>query len=327
MHTKTLRNWIFPLHRYIGLAVGLILIIVGLTGSLLVFRTEIDAFLIRQQIGAIAPQGEKLPIRPILDTVQAAYPEQKPVSVNTLPKPEAPYMVFLTMPNSRDRLQVFVNPYTGQILGERVWEKSPIGWLRKLHYDLLAGKIGQAIVGFVAFLLLILSFTGLALWPGWRKLLAGFKIKWNAHPKRVNFDIHKVAGILSLVFFILTAFTGFCWNFYDQVKPVIYAATATPILPSPSSKPIPNQTPLNIETLLQKADAVFPDASTTFFVIPQKPEAAFRVDKKQPQESEEYGHTKVYLDQYTGEIVEVQDGLRPTRARAFGCASESSGIS
>jgi uncharacterized iron-regulated membrane protein len=36
-----------------------------------------------------------------------------------------------------------------------------------------------------------------------------------------------------------------------------------------------------------------------------------------PQESEEYGHTQVYLDQYTGEVVQIQDGLRPTRAQAF----------
>ncbi|MHC5830904.1 MAG: PepSY domain-containing protein [Nostoc sp.] len=53
MQAKSLRNRIFTLHRYIGLAVGLILIIVGLTGSVLVFRTEIDSFLIKQQIGAI----------------------------------------------------------------------------------------------------------------------------------------------------------------------------------------------------------------------------------------------------------------------------------
>ncbi|MGF1589693.1 MAG: PepSY domain-containing protein [Pleurocapsa sp.] len=40
LNTRKIRNLAFCLHRYIGLAVGLILVIVGLTGSLLVFQKE-----------------------------------------------------------------------------------------------------------------------------------------------------------------------------------------------------------------------------------------------------------------------------------------------
>ncbi|MEH2143699.1 PepSY-associated TM helix domain-containing protein [Nostoc sp.] len=40
MHSKKLRDFVFRLHRYIGLAVGLIAIAIGLTGSLLVFHDE-----------------------------------------------------------------------------------------------------------------------------------------------------------------------------------------------------------------------------------------------------------------------------------------------
>ncbi|MEH2404220.1 hypothetical protein [Nostoc sp.] len=28
--------------------------------------------------------------------------------------------------------------------------------------------------------------AGIILWSGWRKLMAGFKIKWSAHPKRLT---------------------------------------------------------------------------------------------------------------------------------------------
>ena len=60
--------------------------------------------------------------------------------------------------------------------------------------------------------MLILSLTGLVLWPGWRKLVTGFKIKWQAHIKRVNFDIHKVVGVVAVVFLAMISFTDFCWN-------------------------------------------------------------------------------------------------------------------
>ena len=67
-------------------------------------------------------------------------------------------------------------------------------------------------MGIVALLTLILSLTGIMLWPGWRRLITGFKIKWGAHPQRVNFDLHKVFGIVTAVFLSLIAFTGFAWN-------------------------------------------------------------------------------------------------------------------
>jgi uncharacterized iron-regulated membrane protein len=62
MNTRRLRNLTFQFHRYIGLAVGLLLIIVGITGSILVFQREIDRAIVAQQFGVIEPQGERMSI-------------------------------------------------------------------------------------------------------------------------------------------------------------------------------------------------------------------------------------------------------------------------
>ncbi|MEH1835237.1 MAG: PepSY-associated TM helix domain-containing protein [Nostoc sp.] len=318
MKSKSLRNIAFFLHRYLGLVAALVLIIVGLTGSLLVFQREIDEFLVSQQFGQVIPQDKPLPIESVLETVKTAYakqPDLKISSVNTLRDPHLLYSFWLQAPNDKS-LQVFVNPYTGIVMGSRNWEETIIGWTFKLHYQLLAGEIGTIIVGIVAFMLLILSITGIVLWPGWRKLISGFKIKWNAHPKRVNFDVHKVSGILAAVFLTFIAFTGFCWNFYDFAKPAIYVATFTPIIKDPVSKPIPGKSALKLSEILQKADAALPGAATTYINLPQKPEEVYTVGKKQPQETAEYGYSQVYLDQYTGKVLQLQNGLKPTRAEA-----------
>ena len=93
----------------------------------------------------------------------------------------------------------------------------------------------------------LLSVSGILLWPGWRKLLNGFKIKLDGHPKRLYFDIHKVLGIVAQPYFIaFTGFTGFCWNFSDFTKPIIYAVTFTR---KPASVPVslsllPGKTPV-----------------------------------------------------------------------------------
>ena len=324
MKSKSLRNIAFFLHRYLGLVAALVLIIVGLTGSLLVFQHEIDEFLVSQQFGQVTPKGdaygnpkrERLPIESVLETVKTAYAKQPDIkisSVNTLPDPHLPYRFWLQAPNDK-YFQVLVNPYTGAIMGSRNWDETIIGWTFKLHYQLLAGEIGTIIVGIVAFMLLILSITGIVLWPGWRKLISGFKIKWKAHPKRVNFDIHKVSGIVAVVFLTFIAFTGFCWNFYDFAKPAIHAATFTPIIKDPVSKLIPGKSALKLSEILQKADAALPGAATTYISLPQKPEDVYTVGKKQPQETTEYGYSRVYLDQYTGKVLQLQNGLKPTRA-------------
>ncbi|MBW4568690.1 MAG: PepSY domain-containing protein [Tolypothrix carrinoi HA7290-LM1] len=286
--------------------------IIGLTGSLLVFSDEIDRFLLSRQIGHIIPSGQRVSIESALNTVKAAYNSQgelKPTFIHALPEPDAPYQVFLTSPKGV-RTEVSVNPYTGAIVGSRVSDNTFRLLTIKLHYQLLAGETGRQIMGVVALMLFILSVTGIFLWSGWQRLISGFKIKLKAHPKRVNFDIHKVVGIIAAVFLGLTGLTGFCWNFYDLTKAVIYAMTFTANRPNPVSGAIANSSLLNLTQLLQKADAALPDAVTTYVVLPDKPEDTLQVGKKLPQESWKYGFSQVYLDQYTGEVVQLKNGLK-----------------
>ncbi|MCC5644532.1 PepSY domain-containing protein [Nostoc sp. CHAB 5824] len=302
-----LRHLAFQLHRYLGLAAGLVLIIVGLTGSLLVFEEETNHFLLEVQFGKIIPQQQQVSILSVIDNVKAAYPEPSlSISFLELPQePDKPIHIELQSPN-KPTLEVIVNPYTGKILGDRLSEYAIMAIIYNLHYSLLAGDTGVAIAGIVALLLFILCITGIILWPGWRKLITGFKIKWNGHIKRTNFDIHKVAGIITAVFLGLTAITGFCWNFYTYTDPVIYAVTFSPKPIEPESKPIPGKSPLALANLLQRADAVLPGAATTYISFPTSPEAVFMLGKRFPEEKEVW-RSRVYLDQYTGEVLRVRN--------------------
>ncbi|MEH2338603.1 PepSY-associated TM helix domain-containing protein [Nostoc sp.] len=313
MNAKTVRNFVFKLHRYIGLVVGVLLIIVGLTGSLLVFTPEIDEFLLTRQIGHVIPSEQRVSIESVLDTVKAAYskvPELKVQTIYTPKEPDAPYQLNLEPPQG-ETIEVYVNPYSGAIMGSRVSDRTFTTFTLELHEQLLAGETGTQIMGVAALLLFILSITGIILWSGWRKLISGFKIKWkNAHPKRVNFDIHKVAGIIAAVFLALTGFTGFYLNFRGFVTPIIYAITFTPNPPDPVSQPIAGSTALSLTQLLQKADAALPNTVTTAVYLPQTPEAAIYIRKKYSHEEAILGRSGVYLDQYTGKTIQIEDALK-----------------
>jgi uncharacterized iron-regulated membrane protein len=322
MSTIKLRKWAFVLHRYIGLVVGLVLIIIGLTGSVLVFQREIDAFVIAQRFGQVVvpeSQTEKIiPLELILDRINDKFKDQPETSVRAIAIPNESHNPYVATVQSKDKklAQVYVNPYLGEIMGVRDRDSSWIGLTLELHRKLLAGKTGEAIAGIVALFLFILCLTGLALWKGWQNLGKGFTIARKANTIQLNLDIHQVIGIIAVLFLAANSFTGFCWSFSEQTKPMIYAATFTPEPPKAVSKPISGKPPLSITELLAKADSMFPNAATTFISFPQKPNDAMRIGKKQIQESDERGSTRIWLDQYSGKVLQVQDGLKLSRAEA-----------
>jgi uncharacterized iron-regulated membrane protein len=309
----------FHTHRWLGLVAGILLCIAGLTGSLVVFQDQMHHWWYIQQFGAVIPTETRAAIPPIIERLKATYPS-KNFTLESLGFPEGdqdPYVAWFS-DAIHHHLGVLVNPYTGQIMGDYVWEKMWHGILLRLHATLLAGDAGILILGIVALLSVILSVTGIILWPGWRKLSAGFKIKWNGHTKRRNFDIHKVSGIITAVFLALTGFTGFAWNIPQaHVEEAIYAFTFTSKLPEPISRPIANQRPVPLEDLLKRADTIFPNAKTTSIGFPHEPEGVFTVSKRQVGESDSWGSTTIAFDQFSGKVVQVKDGMKPSRAGAI----------
>ncbi|MEH2337439.1 PepSY-associated TM helix domain-containing protein [Nostoc sp.] len=234
------------------------------------------------ETGAIASQGEQLPIETVVNTVKKAYANQPDATIQRYyppTKPDQSIKVILKTKES-DWLPIYVNPYTGVILNPNsqpsLLQKIFLDIIYPLHYTLLSGDIGTKFVGIVGLLFTILSITGIILWPGWRKLIAGFKIKWNAHPKRVNFDVHKVAGVITGVFLVFTFFTGFCWNFSEFVNPMIYAITFSNPQQNPAvSMPIAAKLPQGLKDQLKIAQAALPNASLGLISFPDKPEDSF----------------------------------------------------
>ena len=309
MRSLKLRSLVFQLHRYLGLICGVVLIIIGTTGSLLIFEPELEHQLIEHRLGVIVPQGNPISIDAVVASVRAELGRAPHLTLGKILMPQdatSPYQARLR--DSGDHLvQLFIHPYTGQIMGTIPEAESWLHIALRLHYQLLAGNTGMIIAGITGLLLFILSLTGIVLWPGWRKLNVGFKIKWNAHPKRRNFDIHKVAGAIAAVFLAFTGFTGFCWNFYDWSSSVIYAITLTPKPPGLVSKPLPNQVTLPISKSLAVANTIFPNSITTYVGVPSKPDGVVQVGKRQAHEALRYGESEVLVDPYSGKVLHKQD--------------------
>jgi uncharacterized iron-regulated membrane protein len=128
MNTKHIRSLSFHLHRWLGLVAGILLCIAGITGSILVFWHEIDQTMIAARLGAIRPMETKAAIDDIIATVKASYTSQG-LTLSDLDFPAAPDQPYIAslIDAAEHYRQVFVNPYTGQIMGDRQWETSWVG--------------------------------------------------------------------------------------------------------------------------------------------------------------------------------------------------------
>ncbi|PSB08480.1 hypothetical protein C7B62_16695 [Pleurocapsa sp. CCALA 161] len=65
--SKKTRELIFQGHRYLGLFLGILIAITGLTASMMIVMLDTEEFFIQQGIEQVTPQGERLSLEVLSD--------------------------------------------------------------------------------------------------------------------------------------------------------------------------------------------------------------------------------------------------------------------
>ncbi|WP_324677937.1 PepSY-associated TM helix domain-containing protein [Hymenobacter sp. GOD-10R] len=206
--------------------------------------------------------------------------------------------------------RVFVNPYTGAVLGEMNPRESFFHSVEQIHRGLVAGRIGKTVMGINSIIFLFILGTGLVLWwPTARRMFSQrLTIKWGSSWKRLNHDFHIVLGFYSSLFLFIMALTGAGMSF-DWVTKTINTLTH-----SPQQRPEPpTSTATGAGTPTMAADAVLafarqqaPDAESFSVQLPKEPTGSIRVAMLRPGAPTENATDEVYLDQYSGKILRQQ---------------------
>jgi uncharacterized iron-regulated membrane protein len=298
-----LRKSSLVLHRYIGILAGLVVCIVGITGSLLVFEAEIDRSLQPYQI---VSQAERLPHERLITAAQQVHPALKPHRITVPESIDRPYIVM--MADAEDNYtDVMLNPYTGKVLDTKPWKQTFGGWLIDLHVHLFAGNLGEQIVGISGIALLLLGITGLFLWTGWRKLKPGFKIRWQARWQILNYDLHNVGGIISVLLLSLVAFTGAAMVYYTPVEAGLRWLLPSAPAPEVASQVVAGKIPMSADAILNIAQTRFPTGQLFKFYPAKTPESTFRVWLHLEGKSDFTKDVNLDFDRYTGTILKIKD--------------------
>jgi uncharacterized iron-regulated membrane protein len=285
------------LHQWVGLAAGLFLIVIAVSGSALVFENDIDRAL-NPSTSFVTPGAQPLPVETLLARVQAAFPKDRIGGISVPDKPNRAYEL------SAGRQSVMIDPYTGTILGARDRQQSFARWVHLLHTRLALDKLGEAMVGWFSVAMLGLAITGLVLWWPRKILTVGGAAPW----KRTNFNLHNVLGFYSSLVMLFITLSGVLIAFENTTDPLVRRLNpAAAETPTPQSTPVAGGKRLSIDEAIAIAEQALPGAFSASIGIPNGPKAAFRILKKFPEDRTPAGRSRVYVDQFSGKVLLVEN--------------------
>ena len=266
-----MRELFVTVHRWAGLFTAVFLFIAGLTGSLISWDHELDEWLNPHLFNA-PETGAPLPALELVRRFEADHPQGRVTSFPLAFEKGHTADLFVEPridPNtgelySLDYNQAFVDPASGNVLGQRYWgrisldSENLLPFLYKLHYSMHIpdfynfdrwGVWFMGIVGIVwmfdCFVGLYLTFpkrraqTRAALAGGlsraemrnwWDRWKPAWKIKTRASAYRINFDMHRAFGLWLWLMLLIIAFTSISMNLGDEiVRPILSRiSTLTP---------------------------------------------------------------------------------------------------
>ena len=207
-----MRKRLWQFHSWLGLVAGLGLIVIGLTGSLLVFHDDIEALLNPGLVTVTPASAGRLSASELLVSAQRQLSGHEVAGwLYQLDEPGQADLLYVRKHGSPEWLVATANPYTGELLASpRLGTETFTGWLLDLHYQLLADHAGAFIAGLLALGLFLLGLTGIYLYRDFWKNF--FTFRWGRSRRILFSDIHKFVGITSVAFNLILGFTGAYWN-------------------------------------------------------------------------------------------------------------------
>lgn len=230
------KKWSAKLHLWLGLSVGIIVFIVSLTGTMYVFKDEIQS-IIRKDVVYVKAETitqNPLSIEVLKEKVSLEVNEKYPVSSVEIPLDKNKSYEFLYYEKDKkawnyfDEVKInkliYVNQYTGEILGiyNEKYDLFPI--LKAIHWSLLLNSDwGKYVVGIPVILFIIMLITGIVLWwPKNKRMSKGrFSFDWKNVKKwkRKNYDLHNILGFYASFIALLLSLSGVYFA-YPWVKNV-----------------------------------------------------------------------------------------------------------
>jgi uncharacterized iron-regulated membrane protein len=310
---------------YVGLSLGGVFALLGLSGSVLVFYPEIDRTL--NPATAIQCKTFTPPtLQGVFDQLSRQYPErQGPWRIEMPLTPSTPFTARYYNPPERAAqmfapLMVTLDPQTLAVTSSRFWGDYAMTWMFDFHYTFLMGRAGQTAVGVAGFFMAASLMTGLYLWwPSAVRFWRAVRPVLRRSPVLRTYDLHVLTGLYGWLVLLVLALTGSALALPQTTQRMLALWSD----PQPAVQALSGLMPagavmLNLDQAIAVAQAKFPQAELRWIETPGLTGAPFVLRFHQAGEpGRRFPSTRVWVHPLNGSVLMQSDATQNSGADTF----------
>jgi len=306
----TLRAAWLQVHLWLGLSLGVVGALLGISGAVLVYDHEVDALLNPARYAVSGTEAAQ-PMLEYATRAEAALGGGARATALRLPDQErGPVVVSVRARGDGGPFQrVYLDPPTARVLDVGSG-RDLIAWLHNFHESLTLREYkGREIVGAVGIAMLISSLSGIYLWwpaGGLRRGVFGFRRGFPLHR-----NLHYVIGFWGAAVLAILSFTGIVIAYPDAGRSVVSAVSKV----SPSPRGIQSAggggLPIGPDEAIAAAREHYEKSTVVGVGFPTGPRGAYRVNLREIGDNNSRSGTVVFVDARTRAVLQKLD--RSTR--------------
>ena len=317
------------LHLWLGLTSGIIVMIIGLTGSIYAFQEELKDVFYADKLFVTPRNTPVRPVSELLATAEKALGKGRKVTrIEIENKPDRAY-IFRAVKTNPKKIwygnyyayfnNVYIDPYTGAVLDVENTKYEFFQVVLSIHRQLLLGEtVGHIISCSAVSMFFIILISGLILWwpKKWNKnnMKNYVTVKWSAKFKKINYDVHRVFGLYAFTTLFIICTTGLIWSYdwFDNTVQFIanggHPAKKEKALKSDTTQVLVAGTTDHVWTAAQQDKP----AAAYRVTIPQKNTATLNVSIYR-KDGNRYDRVQKFYDQYSGKLLDSKSFDEVTR--------------
>jgi uncharacterized iron-regulated membrane protein len=341
--SRKLYQLIIRWHFFCGIIFIPLIIVISISGCIYLFEDEYENF-VYQDLFFVEPGESRLPASQLLNTVKVAYPAMKASGVTLYTQPDRSVEVVLKEQHqqtpiktrmewagggpekvpvvmNQERTRVYINPYTGEILGAVKSSDRLMAFMKDLHGNLLAGKFGTKFVELTSCWVMVLMTTGLIMWwpRGKTGIMGTLLPRLNTNKRLFWRDLHTVPAFYFSFFIIFLVISGLPWTdiwgdaFHKIQRELKMSAPAGFHSRELKSNYLADARPVSIDTVISAALQEGYDGELNV-KIPHHKLDTYAVQRNSDDPAQ---RPSMHLDQYTGKVIAKADWNKvPVLAKA-----------
>ena len=295
-------------HRWIGLTVGLVIVMMALTGMVNLFRPQLEP-VVNRELVTVDTCSERVPLDVLSANARAVHPAAELDYIRITAGEDGAERMPVTRIRFTDQEFVFLNPCTGAVVGQRERYGGVLGSIEQLHILRYREDRERSIITSICAIIFVVFLVGGGIymwWPrGGRSVMAALKIDNRLKGQARRLNLHKTIGVYASLILVALVSTALPLTF-DWYRNGLYTLTgsALPAKPPLSTVSVGGAPQLSMEAFWQIAQKQLPLPADTLLHFPGKKAAApldgFMIARGAPHEN---ARAMLYVDAYSGKVL------------------------